>query len=230
MAPRAGRSTTHGRACGCRGTLQVDGQPRTVSGEFWFDRQWGRDMANPWLRWDWFSPRLDDGTTLMLYKFRDADPPVAFGTYVPDAGAPLTLTGDDFLITPNAWWTSPHTGVTYPVSWDIQVISQDLILSVSAAFDDQELDARASTLNVYWEGLCALRGVRGDQPVAGPRVRRTDERSRAGRAADLASRAPDELTRASSARPTPRPRHTRGIPPEILCRVAQHQSFRSPRP
>jgi predicted secreted hydrolase len=149
------------------GTLQIDGEPREVSGEFWFDRQWGLDLTNPLLPWDWFSLRLDDGSDVMLYVFRGSVPPTAFGTYIPSEGEGMPLAADDFAIAPTAWWTSPHTGITYPVGWEIRITPQDLAVTVTAVANDQELDARATTLNVYWEGLCALRGTRGGAGVTG---------------------------------------------------------------
>ncbi len=149
------------------GTLQIDGQPFRVSGYLWFDRQWGRALGSPWLRWDWFSLRLDDGTDVMLFVFRDEAAPVSFGTYIPGAGEAVGLGGDEFIVAPTAWWTSPHTGITYPVAWDIYVVPQELALTVRAVVNDQELDVRASTWNVYWEGLCTVAGTHGGLPVAG---------------------------------------------------------------
>ena len=149
------------------GTLQIDGAPHHVTGEFWFDRQWGHDLNNPWLGWDWFSLRLDDGSSVMLFVFRDANPVVALGTYIPPSGEPTELTSEDFVITPTTFWISPRTGGTYPVGWEIELPSLDLTLTVTAVADDQELDARSTTLNVYWEGLCRITGTRSGASVGG---------------------------------------------------------------
>jgi predicted secreted hydrolase len=149
------------------GTLAVAGQARPVDGSLWFDRQWGRDVSNPWLRWDWFSLRLDDGTDVTLYVFRDVDPPIAWGTYIPSEGEPHLLDAGDFVITPMSSWSSPHTGAIYLVSWGIEIATYGLYAAVTAVADDQEVDARASTLNVYWEGLCTVEGTKDGQPLRG---------------------------------------------------------------
>lgn len=149
------------------GTLEIDGRACDVTGEFWFDRQWGRNLQDPWLRWDWFSLRLDDGSDVMLFVFRDTDPPVASGTYVPAAGEPSPLAASDFDIEPVAFWISPHTGATYPVAWEIVIGPHDLSITVTAVTEDQELDTRATTLNVYWEGLCTITGTRAGAAVTG---------------------------------------------------------------
>ena len=43
-------------------------------------------------------------------------------------------------------WKSPRTGVEYPVEMGVN----DLVLK--PLMDDQELDSRASTGTIYWEG------------------------------------------------------------------------------
>ncbi|MHC4674148.1 MAG: lipocalin family protein [Planctomycetota bacterium] len=148
------------------GTLKIDEQSHAVSGHFWFDRQWGKDVPNPRVAWDWFSLRLHNGTSVMLIVFREENS-ASFGTYIPDVGDPVPLTNDEFKITPTAWWTSPHTGITYPINWDIVIIRPELTLTVAAVANDQELDVRDTTFNVYWEGLCTITGKHGELPVDG---------------------------------------------------------------
>jgi predicted secreted hydrolase len=89
------------------------------------------------------------------------------GTYVPARGEPLPLDRDHFSVEPRSFWASPHTGIVYETSWAVQIPSLGLDLSVDAVHPDQELDARGTTLNVYWEGLCTVVGSREGQPVTG---------------------------------------------------------------
>ena len=51
---------------------------------------------------------------------------------------------------PSRSWTSPRTGARYPVAMRLEVGARTLELE--PLFDDQELDARASTGTIYWEG------------------------------------------------------------------------------
>lgn len=149
------------------GTLMVDGAPHDVTGTMWFDRQWGASINNPWEKWDWYSLRLDDGSKVMLYVFRDTTGPVALGTYMPAVGELVPLAREDFAITPTAQWTSPHTGATYPIAWQIDVLPRALSVTVTPVAEDQELDVRASTFNIYWEGLCTVVGTKDGEEVAG---------------------------------------------------------------
>ncbi|HET9615497.1 MAG TPA: MMPL family transporter, partial [Candidatus Limnocylindrales bacterium] len=55
------------------GTVLVDGVPAAVTGEAWFDHQWGDFITVGGGGWDWFAVNLDDGTDLTLSLVRNAD-------------------------------------------------------------------------------------------------------------------------------------------------------------
>lgn len=59
----------------------------------------------------------------------------------------------------NRRWRSARTGTEYPVS--VRVRAGPLTLDIEPLMEDQELDARASTGTVYWEG--AVRAHQGDK-------------------------------------------------------------------
>jgi predicted secreted hydrolase len=56
-------------------------------------------------------------------------------------------------------WSSPASKTSYPVEWT--VTTPIGVFSVAAMQDDQELDSRASTGAIYWEGLSSLRDAAG---------------------------------------------------------------------
>jgi len=58
-------------------------------------------------------------------------------------------------------WTSPRTGVRYPVAMRVSV--DDRSFTLEPLFDDQELDTRATTGVVYWEG--AVRVLEADREI-----------------------------------------------------------------
>ncbi len=149
------------------GALEIDGETTAVSGQFWFDRQWGMSINDPFNEWDWFSIRLDDGIDIMLYAFPASGGGLALGTYIPSMGEERALSAEDFVITPTASWRSPHTGVLYDVAWTIELPHEALTLIITAVAEDQELDTRETTLNIYWEGLCVVGGYRGAETVTG---------------------------------------------------------------
>jgi predicted secreted hydrolase len=63
--------------------------------------------------------------------------------------------------TPLRTWTSPRTGVAYPVGMRITLGGRRFDLA--PLLDDQELDSRASTGTIYWEG--AVRASENGKPA-----------------------------------------------------------------
>jgi predicted secreted hydrolase len=149
------------------GTLCVGDVTLNVSGQMWFDRQWGRDLDNPLQRWDWYSIRLDQGPDIMLFVFPGGDGQVAFGTVVPASGLTLSISAADFRIVSSATWVSSATGIEYEVGWRIELPGQQMVLTLAAVVEQAELDARTTTQDTYWEGLCTVVGQMGDQPITG---------------------------------------------------------------
>ncbi len=154
---------------GARGTLVLDGSPHQVAGFAWFDHQWGDFIAVGGGGWDWFAAELDDGTdlTLSLVRDRDGTDALVYGTLVGSDGRTRHLSAADFTVEATAHWTSPRTGATYPSGWRISVPGDRLVLEVTPTVRDQELDTRATTGVVYWEGSQLVGGTRDGRPIAG---------------------------------------------------------------
>jgi predicted secreted hydrolase len=151
------------------GTLVLDGQPHQVVGTAWFDHQWGDFIAVGGGGWDWFALGLDDGTdvTLSLVRAGDGTYPLVYGTLVAPDGTVRHLPATAFTVDPTGHWTSPRTGATYPSGWRIAIPSAGLALVVTPTVLDQELDTRATTGVVYWEGSQLVTGTHDGRPVTG---------------------------------------------------------------
>ena len=152
-----------------QGTLTVTGITRQVSGEAWMDQQWG-NFAQERVGWDWFSLQLDDNTEVMLSLLFDpttGEPARRYGTYVLPNGSAQYLQWEDIEVTPLSSWTSPRTGVTYPMGWRLQVIPLSLSLKVEPVHLDAEFDVSKIGAPVYWEGEVTFSGQRGEKPVGG---------------------------------------------------------------
>ena len=151
-----------------RGTVIVDGRSYEVTGEAWFDHQWGDFITVGGGGWDWFAVNLDDGTDVTLSLVRDADGsyPLVYGTMVDAAGRVTHLPRDAFSVSSRGSWTSPATGAHYPAGWDLTV-GGDVAVDLIPAVADQELDTRATTGVVYWEGSQVVRATRSGRPLGG---------------------------------------------------------------
>lgn len=151
------------------GTLVVDGTPVAVTGTAWFDHQWGDFIAVGGGGWDWFAVNLDDGTDLTVSLVRGADgtDSLVYGTLVRPNGTSEHLTRHQISVDVLGHWTSPHTGATYPSGWRVRIAGVGLDLVVTPTLRDQELDTRATTGVVYWEGSQRVTGTNGGRPVTG---------------------------------------------------------------
>ena len=145
-----------------RGRIEIDGEPREVTGQAWFDHEFGTSVLEPGvLGWVWFGLQLDDGRELMLFHLRRSDgtlAPASAGTLVEVDGSARALGLDDFSVAVLARWTSPHSSATYPARWQLQVPSAGLELVIAPLVPDCELHATGSVDVSYWEGPVEITG------------------------------------------------------------------------
>jgi predicted secreted hydrolase len=143
---------------GVAGELQRDGRSQAVVGTAWLDHEWSNTLMPPdAVGWDWIGMNLDDGSALTAFRLRRRDGSSLWsGGSLRRAAAPVQpFEGADAVrFTPGRRWTSPATGTTYPVHWTVE--SPAGRHEVRALLDAQELDSRASTGSIYWEGLSEL--------------------------------------------------------------------------
>jgi len=151
------------------GWVRVGGETLRVEGGAWFDHQWGDFISVGGGGWDWFAVNLADGTDLTVSLVRAADGtyPLVYGTLVDDAGATRHLAREDLSVTTTATWTSRATGAGYPAGWTLGVPSEGLEIALAPAVPQQELDTRATTGVVYWEGSQVVTATRDGTAVNG---------------------------------------------------------------
>jgi predicted secreted hydrolase len=155
------------------GELELDGETLEVTGIAWFDHQWG-DFVSVGGGWDWFAINLDpipglelDQQEITLSVVRDAagEPVLAYGTLVTPGQEPTRIDESRIDVASLGTWTSPHTGRTWPGGWRIKV--GEAVIRLIPTVQDQELDTRATTGVVYWEGSHLVSGTWGGQPIGG---------------------------------------------------------------
>ena len=149
------------------GTISTPAGTVEVTGDSWMDHEYGTSaLGGDALGWDWFSLQLDNGAALMLYDIRTPPGasrlPVTAALAWPD-GTQIALSEQEFTITPTRTWSSPRTGATYPVAWEISVPGQELQLTVSPLLDEQEMQVSF----VYWEGAVRAEGTMAGAAVTG---------------------------------------------------------------
>lgn len=152
-----------------RGTLVVDGVPRPVTGEAWMDHQWGNFIQVGGGGWDWFSVQLASGWDLTISLVRGLDGALAasYGTIVDPDGVDSHLAAADIDIHVLNTWTSPESGATYPVEWEIELPKHGWSIRLTPSLADQELQTQATTGVTYWEGEVLVSGVVNGAPADG---------------------------------------------------------------
>ena len=166
----AGGSYYYSRtAMTAQGSVTLGDETLQVTGDGWFDHQWGDFISVGGGGWDWFAINLDDGTdvTLSLVRAADGSYPLVYGTLVDAAGATRHLDRDAFTVDVTEHWTSPKTGATYPAGWTVRLPGEGLEVRLAPTVAQQELDTRASTGVVYWEGSQQVTATSDGRPVNG---------------------------------------------------------------
>lgn len=139
------------------GTLEREGQRVAVRGKAWLDHEWSSALLNEKATgWDWVGINFQDGGALMAFRMRDRNGKAlwAGGTRRDKEGRATILDPEEIVFIPHRRWTSPRTGIRYPVVWEARI--PGLRLTLEPLMEDQELDARASTGTIYWEGAVSV--------------------------------------------------------------------------
>ncbi|MEO8936168.1 MAG: carotenoid 1,2-hydratase [Burkholderiaceae bacterium] len=135
-----------------------------VTGTAWLDREWSSAYLDPQASgWDWVGLNFDDGSALMGFRMRDKHGAKLWAggaRRFPDGRIERYAPGDIDFATLRSW-SSPRSKATWPVQQAITIGGSPSItplkIVVDPLMDDQELDSRASTGTIYWEGAVRVR-------------------------------------------------------------------------
>jgi predicted secreted hydrolase len=146
-----------------RGALVLQGRRHEVTeGRAWLDHEWSQALLHPdAVGWDWIGMNLDDGAALTAFHLRRADGSALWGggSYRHADGRLQTFEPGEVAFEPVRHWASAASQARYPIEWRVRTPAGEF--SVRAVVDNQELDSRASTGAIYWEGLSELRNAAG---------------------------------------------------------------------
>ncbi|HXX83660.1 MAG TPA: lipocalin-like domain-containing protein [Casimicrobiaceae bacterium] len=146
------------------GRVATPDRDAEVTGIAWLDHEWSSEPLAPGASgWDWVGLNLDDGGALMAFRIRDRFGATVWagGTYRSGSGSVSTFERGEIGFAAERHWRSPRTQAEYPVAMAVR--AGRLQLAIEPLMDDQELDARAGTGTVYWEG--AVRAIDSGREV-----------------------------------------------------------------
>ena len=145
------------------GTLVLQGKRHVVGpgSTAWLDHEWSKEMLPPEAAgWDWIGINLLDGNALTAFRVRDKSGGTLWdGGSFRAKGNLVNFQRGEVVFEPLRMWKSPLSGASYPVEWQVRTPAD--FYTVRAVLDNQELDSRASTGAIYWEGLCEVRNSNG---------------------------------------------------------------------
>lgn len=147
------------------GDIMLGGRRLPVeSGRAWLDHECSDALMHSEAQgWDWAGMNLDDGTALTAFQLRRPDGLALWsgGSWRARGGQVQSFAPQQLQFKPLRHWTSPHSKARYAVDWELATPQGRF--EIRALADDQELDSRASTGAIYWEGLSELRRLGPDR-------------------------------------------------------------------
>ncbi|MBK7937301.1 MAG: hypothetical protein IPJ82_09520 [Lewinellaceae bacterium] len=138
-----------------KGSLRINGQNHHVAGDFWYEHIWGKAWPPMQVKWNWWSLRLDNGTTLTISytrKQKTEEPVQTFVTVVDSLGKADNYTDASFVST--RVWTSAKTNRRYPLEWTVTIPGRACELHIKPLFEACELPVLLT--DYMWEGPCVV--------------------------------------------------------------------------
>jgi len=148
------------------GSVTVAGTSVSVSGEVWFDRQWG-DLDLSAAQVATFSLLLDDGAALQLclVEGQGGKPLLRSAVLLKDGGV-MPLDETAIRVVAASTWRSPSSGVVYPMDWQLSLPGLGMNVRLQPVIRHSQFNARASGGNVFWLGAVSLAGSPGGVRLA----------------------------------------------------------------
>ena len=140
-----------------QGTLEINGRSIRVSGQGWFDHQWGNFVSNASsMHWNWFACQFANRSDLMLYQFiTPGGQPTGIQSASFVSPAAQVSHPQQFTVTPLAPMIRP-TGATgtYPLGWHLVVPSAHVDVTLKARARNQFI--ANEFIPGFWEGAAAI--------------------------------------------------------------------------
>ena len=159
--------------CHLTGTVSVDGNKQCVKdGTGWYDHNFGTAIKKTEIQkkskkegdfnynnaWNWTGIQLDNNYEITVFAVFDGKTGELSDQRLividPDG---KRIVYNHFKFEPLHFWRSTRTFNSYPTSWWLQVLNEDIEFTLEACFEDQEFMTILSTQS-FWEGRCTVKG------------------------------------------------------------------------
>lgn len=134
-----------------KGKILWQGKWQNVSGNGWFDREWGSALlAEEQQGWDWFSLRLNKDQALMIYRIRSLQDDYLYGSLMDRSGKIETVNNADIKLISQAAQQGD-----YPQRFTLQVDQLGIDLTISVLNEQQIMRFGIE----YFEGMVTFSGT-----------------------------------------------------------------------
>jgi predicted secreted hydrolase len=141
------------------GTLRLGKRITRVSGTLALEHAWGElPLPGSPVARDRFTLHLHDGGELFCVRSHRVDgsgSPTTTGLLIDHQNRPVVLSAGEIELDPTGYWTSPRTGVTYPIHWALRIPAQGIELALIPEWEDQE----DSVWEPFWAGPVRLQAT-----------------------------------------------------------------------
>jgi len=156
--------------CAVGGTIDTgQGAEAITGGDGWFDHQWGNSWVASNNGWDWWGVQLADGTDILFFRQRDLKTGKVFfplATFMDKDGRQTVTRHITFTPDKASVWTSPRSGVSYPLAWTVAFPDHNLNLRITTTVKNQEMPILGPGSGI-WEGACDVTAMPLRTPVPG---------------------------------------------------------------
>lgn len=139
------------------GTAGPKGRAGPVGGVAWFEHDWHGTPPETGQRTE-IRLQLAEGALLLNVSEPLAAARTITTTLSSDLGERYLADGGQSVAVLESW-TSPATGITYPVAWKVEIPTLSLALELRGSMKDAEFDSRATALSAYWRGPVSVKGT-----------------------------------------------------------------------
>lgn len=140
------------------GTVKLSGTKRSVSGQAFFEHSWGNlPLTTGQLVRNRLFAQLSNRTELILLQTRRKDgsgKPINNGLMILADSSTVALEQSELIIDPIRIWTSPETGIRYPIEWQVQIPDKSITINLNAWVDNRE----TNDFMVNWSGPTSVTG------------------------------------------------------------------------
>ncbi len=158
--------------------LTFNGTTENITGQGWFDHQWGAFKLSPYESsdtgfetYEWFCLQFDDNSEIMISNIYDRNNNLPYGTkyggvqyYDPDG---VSTTYALSTLTRTGYWYDSESGYYMSMGWTLDVPEKNIKLKLTPESTNQMVTIPLHSSGNFFEGSLAVTGTVGSTAVTG---------------------------------------------------------------